>query len=60
MEGQISKRTTKLVLKILKMEQILFNKLLFFNFLLYEPCDGDINRKVVLIKKMHQEQEVFW
>jgi uncharacterized tellurite resistance protein B-like protein len=42
------------------MEQILFNKLLLKTAFSCMACDGDIDKKeVILIKKMHKEQKVF-
>ncbi len=50
----------ELVLKTIKMEQIIFNKLLLKTAFSCMACDGDIDkREVVLIKSMHQEKKIF-
>jgi hypothetical protein len=42
------------------MEQIIFNKLLLKTAFSCMACDGDIDkREVVLIKTMHQEKKIF-
>jgi uncharacterized tellurite resistance protein B-like protein len=42
------------------MEQILFNKLLLKTAFSCMACDGDIDKKeVILIKKMHQNKKIF-
>lgn len=50
----------ELVLKTVKMEQISLNKLLLKTAFSCMACDGNINkREVVLIKTMHQEHKIF-